>query len=140
MVLVYGLVRALVAALRLIADIRHGRAQRGYERLESSFLELERESKCHEVRLGEPADYGTQLRLLKAYEAKERARARWIAAARRLQRRHAAEKWLAEFRGKKLPYSFGLVDMALLLHVIDHVAIPSRHHLDALVELVRSWM
>jgi hypothetical protein len=122
MAFLYGLLRALAAAMRAVAALRHKRAKRSYERSEQAFQSLETECKAHEVRVGRPTDFGAQLRLLKAYEAKERDRARWVRAAHRLEARTGRERWLKDLSGRKLPYSFGLVDMAGVLYLADRLS------------------
>ena len=122
MAFLYGLLRAAAAAMRLVASHSHARAKKRYELKELKFSQVESDCKAHEVRVGSPAGYNAQLRLLKAYENKERARGKWLRAANRLERRKRREQWLKELSGKKLPYTFGLVDMALILHGLDRFA------------------
>lgn len=122
MAFLYGLLRAAAAAMRLVASRLHARAKKRYENMERKFSLIEDDCKAYEVRVGSPARYNAQLRLLKAYETKERARTKWMRAANRLERRQRREQWLKELSGKKLPYSFGLVDMALVMHALDRLS------------------
>jgi hypothetical protein len=96
--------------MRLTASVRQARAKDRYERAQNAFQKIETECKAHEVRVGRVVDFGDQLRLLKAYETSEQARGRWFRAARRLEARKAREAWLKQLNGRKLPYTFGLVD------------------------------
>jgi hypothetical protein len=138
MVFLYGMLRSLISALRQMAAWKHARSQRIYERLQKAFSEAERDCKAHEVRVGRPVDYKSQLRLLKSYEASEAARGKWMRAAQKLGAWKAREAKVRAFSGKKLPYSFGLVDMALLLNVLDYLGTPFRVDFAMLAELVRS--
>ena len=126
MVLLYGMLRIVAAAFRQLASWKHARSKRLYERDELAFQEVEGDCKSHEVRVGRPVDYRSQLHLLKAFEVKEAARQRWMAALKTLDAWKRREAWLKEVSGKKLPYSFGLVDMALLMTVVDRLGLPLR--------------
>lgn len=134
MAILYGLLRALAWVMRLVASAGHARAKSRYERLERVFQEKENECKAHEVDVGRPADYASQLRLLKAYEAKEAARTRWVRAARKLEARQQRAEWLANLSGRKLPYAIGLVDMALVVFALEYFGNGLR--VDELVTLV----
>ncbi len=121
MAILYAMLRALVASMRLLASAAHSRARKHYERLESVFQQHETDCKAHEVDVGRPVDYASQLRLLKAFEAKEQSRKRWVRASTRLDRARQREEWVESLRGRKIPYTFGLIDMALVLNAIDRL-------------------
>lgn len=134
MAILYGLLRALASAMRLVASAGHARAKARYETLDTAFRAKEDECKAHEVAVGRPADYASQLRLLKAFEAKEKARQRWVRSAHKLEARERRVEWLKAMYGRKLPYTFGLLDMALVLHAIDRYGLGLS--LDSLMTLV----
>jgi hypothetical protein len=135
MAILYGLLCALASGLRLVASAGHTRARKRYERLQTSFEDHENEAKAHEVAVGRPVDYGAQLRLLKAYDAKEAARLTWVRAAQRLEGRKAREQWLKDLSGKKLPYTFGLLDMALVVQALERLGLaPTLESLQTLVQ------
>lgn len=140
MAFLYGLLRAVAAALRLVASARHGRVKARYEAAQRAFDEEENGCKAHEVAVGRPVDYAAQLRLLQAYQAKEKVRAKWIRAANRLEARKRRELWLKELSGKKIPYTFGLVDMAFVLHTMDRLGMPFGVDVVWLVQSVRDMM
>lgn len=119
MLLIYGLMRGFVSMFRMLAERRHGRTKSVYEATETTFAAIENDCKAEEVAIGRPLDYPGQLRLLKAYEAKEIARQKWVTAADKLSRCQGLEARMRAFSGLKLPYSFGLVDMALLFRVAE---------------------
>lgn len=140
MAFLYGFIRTLAALMRRAATLHHRRAQRWYEQLQASFDELERDCKTHEVRMGRPVEYGSQLRLLKAYEAKEKARLRWVKAAHKMNSRQRWEDRIRAFSGKKLPYTFGLVDMAAVMQALDHARWPLTGDLAAWASAVQAWL
>ncbi len=121
MAFLYGLLRALATTLRKVAALRHTRAKDRYELAEQTFQNLEADCKAHEVQVGRPTAFGSQLQLLKAYETKEKQRTRWIKSAQKLEARSRQADWLKSLSGRKLPYTFGLVDMATVLYVLDRV-------------------
>lgn len=126
MAFLYALLRGLTSAFRMAASFRLTRAKRRYESAEEQFRKLETDCKAHEVEVGRPVGFGEQLGLLKAYETRERHRSRWMNAQRLLDKRLARERWFKELNGRKLPYSFGLVDMASLFYLIDRFGGGSR--------------
>jgi hypothetical protein len=140
MAFLYGLLRGWVGLLRRLAAWRHSRAKRLYERLEHAFAEVERDCKTHEVRMGRPVDYAAQLRLLKAFETKEHARLAWVKAANRMNSRQAWDQRVRRFSGKKLPYTFGLLDMAALMQAVDYVPLPFQVNLATLHSLWQAWL
>ena len=103
MVLIYGFIRGVAYALRKLAEMRHKRVQRVYERHEEDFTQLDGDRKLEEVGSGQPVGYALQYKLLKSYEAKEQARQKWVAAANRLTNRQSAEAKIKRFSGLKLP-------------------------------------
>lgn len=119
MALIYGFIRGVAFTLRKLAEWKHARVQRVYEQLEESFSQLDGDRKLEEAGTGQPVSYALQFKLLKNFEAKEQARQKWVAAANRLTNRQNIEGKIQRFSGLKLPYTFGLVDMALVLKLLD---------------------
>ena len=138
MALIYGFVRAVAVALTKMAAWRHGRAQSQLEKADKAFREIETSCKAEEVASGRAADFASQFQLMKQYETREAANARWKRAAMRLAKRQKVSNWLADFSGKKIPYSFGLVDMALLMKVVE-VVYERQLDLSAVAEMVGSY-
>lgn len=87
MLLIYGFIRGVAYALRKLAEMRHKRVQYTYERHEENFTQLDGDRKLEEVGSGQPVGYALQYKLLKSYEAKEKARQKWVIAANRLTNR-----------------------------------------------------
>jgi len=114
MVLFYALLRMLAATLYKTASWRHGRAKKQLEKADALFRKIETSCKSDEVSSGRPADFMAQFKLMQQYEKRDKANLRWVKAAKRLNRRDYFAKGLAGFSGRKLPYVFGFVDMALI--------------------------
>lgn len=123
MLFVFSFIRGSAALLRMLAASRHDRAKQRYERQLAAFQRTELDCKESEVRVGRPMDYGAQLRLLKLFEIAEAARLHWVRQAQRLNSRKRWEERIMAFRGRKLPYTFGLVDMALIMQVVDQFGV-----------------
>lgn len=119
--LIYGLVRSLAVALIKWSEWRHKRAKNKLEKADKEFREVEQSCKADEVEVGRPVDYFAQLQLLKLYEIREKANAHWKRAATKLAIRKLWQKRVAAFSGRKLPYTLGLVDMALAMKVFEFV-------------------
>ncbi len=123
MMLLYGVLRGISAVLRRLVEWKHGRAQRAYEVAETAFGDLEASCKAEEVALGRPLDYSAQLKLLKAYERREVAKQYWVTAAGRMNQSKLAEDRLRSFSQMRLPYTFGLLDMAFIMRALDHFGV-----------------
>ena len=123
MMLLYGLLRGISALLRRYAEWKHKRARSAYESAETVFRGLETDCKADEIALGRPIDYAAQLKLLKAYERREAAKARWVRAAKRMNRGKAVEGRVRSFSEMRLPYTFGLIDMAFLMRTLEHLGV-----------------
>ena len=121
--ILYGLIRSLAGMLRISANRSHARRKLTYELENAAFEQFEAECKAEEVRTGRPVDYSKQLRLLRQFEAKESERKKWIRAADRLKQRQAWSEKLAAFSGVKLPYAFGLIDMAAILLLCEQFGV-----------------
>jgi len=136
MALVYALVRTIAVFLRKRAEYAHSRVKKAYEATQEKFSELEHRCKADEVSVGRPVSYPVQIELLKSYESNERARQRWLAADKKLKRRRWIEKRISDFSGRKIPYTFGVIDMALIIKVLDFVGGPGSLDLRSVTELI----
>lgn len=126
MMLIYGALRGIASMLRVLAERRHNKTKAAYESAEETFSSIENNCKAEEVAIGRPLDYPGQLRLLKAFESKEIARKQWVKTAEKLNRRKMVEDKIRAFSGLKLPYTFGLVDMALVLRFVEELGLGIR--------------
>ena len=140
MALLYGMICSWVVVLRKLASWKHNRLKKNYENADKSFRAVERECKNEEVAVGRPAAYSAQLKLMKLYEVLEQAKTRWIASKRKLDKREQLESRVKSMRGRKIPYSFGLLDMAIVIKVIDLVREAGRLDFTSVAELVQSFL
>lgn len=124
--LLYGILRGISAFIRRLAEWKHARTQKAYETAEVAFRDLESSCKADEVALGRPLDYAQQLRLLKAYERREIARDKWVRAAEKMASRTSVEVKVRSFSSMRLPYTFGLLDMAFIMRMLDHLGLLPR--------------
>lgn len=140
MALLYALICSWAVVLRKFAARKHNRLQKVYDLTDSAFQKLEQECKNHEVAIGSPADYHSQMKLLRMFDEKETTRERWVAAGHKLNKSKRRERKLRKFSGRKLPYSFGLFDMAILFKMIDFGHRFGDWNFPALIETVQSWI
>ena len=103
MALIYGLMRAVAAAMTRLAMWQNHRAMKKLEVADSQFRKTETDCKADEVAVGRPADYPTQIRLLREFEKREAAHASWTRAANRLKKRKRFQRWLVKLSGRKNP-------------------------------------
>ncbi len=136
--LLYGMMRCVAATLRWNAQRAHDKAQGAYEKLQELFNKLETDCKAEEVSLGRPIAYTGQIRLLKAFENAEASRERWVKSATKLNRRKRIEDKLNGFESAKLPYTFGLLDMAGILRAIDYFGLTPE--VSNVVTTVTAWL
>ena len=117
--MVYGLMRLLAATMTRWAAWRHGRAKLNLELADAKFEQLELDCKADEVQSGRAASLASQFKMLRAFEDREAMNQRWQKAALRLRRRRRMQNRIAAFSGLKLPYTFGLIDMALVFKGLE---------------------
>ena len=117
--LIYGLVRSLAVALIKWSEWRHKRAKNKLEKADKEFRKVEQSCKAGEVEVGRHIDYFAQIQLLKLYESREKANSHWKRAATKLASRKLWQKKVTAFSGRKLPYTLGLVDLALAMKLFE---------------------
>ncbi|MFK7821341.1 MAG: hypothetical protein AB8G99_21680 [Planctomycetaceae bacterium] len=139
MMLLYGLVRGLVSVLRWKARRAQVRAKALYEQLKSAFESIETDCKAEEVSLGRPVDYTSQLRLLKAFEKSETARQQWLRTEKRVENRKKLTERVNGFQNARLPYTFGLIDMTVVMRAIEYLGMPQLGP-EQIVETVKIWV
>jgi len=138
MALIYAMFSSWIVVLRKLASWKHNRLKARYEQADKAFRELERECKNDEVAVGRPAAYKSQLKLMKLYETLEAAKTHWRLAKKKLNKRQKLEDKLKALRGRKIPYTFGLLDMAIVLKVIDVAREANGFDLNVAMEFVKS--
>lgn len=119
MALIFAMFNSWIVVLRKLASWKHNRLKSNYELANDAFRLLERECKNDEVAVGRPAAYSMQLKLMKLYESLEFAKQRWLTAKKKLDKRTSLEGKLNKLKGRKVPYSFGLLDMAIVMKLVD---------------------
>lgn len=140
MMVLYGLVRCIAVALRWKAARAHAWAKTAYEAFEESFKAVEVACKAEEVELGRPVDYGVQLRLLRSFERAEKARQRWVRSAHRLAKREAFVSRVQGFENARVPYTFGLIDMTVVMRALDYFGMTPEFTVSGLVSSIRSLL
>ena len=139
MALLYALICSWAVVLRKFAARKHSRLKKICDRADSAFRKLEQECKSHEVAIGSPSDYHSQMRLLRLFDEKETVREQWVKAGNRLAARKRREQKLRKFSGRKLPYSFGVFDMALLFKLIDAGRGFGTWNIRSWLESIQAW-
>ena len=138
MAILFAMLCGWVVVLRKFASRKHDRLKNKYETVNASFQQVERDCKNDEVAVGRPGSYSAQLRLMKLYESVEQAKQNWIAAKRKLIKRRKMEDRLGSLRGRKIPYSFGLLDMAMVIKGIDAIREAKRFDFSSFSDLINS--
>ena len=121
MALIYVMLRALAFILMKKADWKQNRAKKRLERADEAFKEIENACKAEEVRVGRPANFASQFKLMKEFEVRDAADAKWKKAANKYKRQARFNGALARSKGRVLPYAIGLVDMVLALGLFSHL-------------------
>ena len=139
MALLYGMFCSSIVVLRKLATRKHNRLKNKYETAETAFRRVERDCKNDEVAVGRPAAYAAQLKLMKLYEKIDQTKTRWIAAKRKLAKRERAEVKIKSLKGRKIPYTFGLLDMAVVVKAVDAIREAGRFDLGFISEFAQSF-
>ena len=138
MAILFAMLCGWVVVLRKFASRKHDRLKNKYETVNESFQLVERDCKNDEVAVGRPGSYSAELRLMKLYESVEQAKQNWIAASQKLVKRQKMEERLKGLRGRKIPYTFGLLDMAVVIKGIDAIREAKRFDLSFITDLINS--
>ena len=80
------------------------------------------------------------MKSLRLFDVKEGARDRWTAAANKLKKHKERRRSMRKFLGRKLPDSFGLLDMALLFKLVDAGRGFGNVNWSAFMDTVQSWI
>ncbi len=140
MAIVYATICSWAVVLRKFAAWKHNRLKKAYDLADSTFRTVEQECKSHEVTIGSPADYHSQMKLLRLFDSTEQARQRWVRSGTKLKKRKQRERFLRKFNGRKLPYSFGLLDMALVFKLVDAGREFGNWDFGQLLQTVQHWI
>ncbi len=138
MALIFAMLTGWIVVLRKFASWKHNRLKSRYEATDKAFRLLERDCKNDEVAVGRPAAYSAQLKLMKLFEKLESAKQRWMTSKKKLDKRVAQGKKLKRLKGRKIPYSFGLLDMAIVMKMVDVAREANGFDYSVVMEFVKS--
>lgn len=119
MALIYGLIHAFSAMVLKWAKWKNARAMKRLEAIDVQYRKQELQCKGKEVSTGRPATMLAQMKLMRLIEQRDDADNKFKSTATQLNRRQRFHKSVVDFQGKKLPYSLGLIDMALVMKLAE---------------------
>lgn len=120
MALIFVMLRALAFVLMKKANWKQNRAKNRLERADKAFKEIENACKAEEVRVGRPANFAAQFKMMKQFEVRAAADEKWKKAASKHKKRARLSNWLAATKGRLVPYAVGLVDMVAALALFNY--------------------
>lgn len=120
MALIFVMLRALAFVLMKKASWKQNRAKNRLERADKAFKEIENACKAEEVRVGRPANFAAQFKMMKQFEVRAAADENWKKAASKHKKRARFSNWLAATKGRFVPYAIGLVDMVTALTLFNY--------------------
>jgi hypothetical protein len=138
MILLYTLLLALLAAVEFLVSRRVRRLERKYTRASAEANKLLHEPLYRQGNSGRSDPYVAarrQYQLGQLAEVRDRLEARhfaWQSRANRLRRILAGVR---SWKGRKLPYTFGVVDVSLLMYAFDRYGLNEYVSLEALQQL-----
>lgn len=142
MILLYTSLLVSLAVVKFLLDRRAARLEQRYVRaaLEADRLLGQSSFKPGNSKLDAAQTAKRQYLLGQLVQKRDRLEARhelWLARAEKFGRLLAAVR---DWKGKKLPYTFGLVDMSCLLGLIDYLG--AGHYLNAayLADRLMAWL
>jgi hypothetical protein len=144
MIVFYTLLLVFLGVAKFLIGLRAAALARKYSRVTKEATALLHHSNFKEGNSSKTADpYNAARRqylLGGLIQRKERLEGRhfaWQSWADWLSRAVAN---LRSWRGRKLPYTAGVVDLGMLLYAIDALGVGNYVSVQALIELVRSWI
>jgi hypothetical protein len=141
MILFYALLVLLLVVARFVIVRRVAALERKYVRVARATDELLKGQSQRPGNANKPDPYAVarQAYLLgQAVEKRERIEARYCAAQRTSERFGAFVDAVRGFKGRKLPYLVGVLDVLLLLGTLDYLGYREHLNPQALVELFNS--
>lgn len=141
MILLYTVLLLLLAAVKLLADRRAAGLERKFCR---AATEADALLKQASYKGGNRADMDPYKVAKRQYvlghlvHKQDRYEARYDAAQALAEKLGRALTAVREWKGKKLPYTFGVVDVSFLLYLIDHLGVGELVNARYLVEAVTS--
>jgi hypothetical protein len=142
MILLYTCLLLLLVVAKFLVGRRVARLQARYTRLAQEVGKLAAEPSYKEGNSRRPDAYQAarnQYRLGQLIQRKDRLEDRyvgWLGRSERLAKWYTAVR---HWKGRKLPYTFGVLDVAGALALMDYLGVGQVVNLRNLVEVVRVW-
>jgi hypothetical protein len=142
MILLYTLALVLLGVAKKVIDWRVGSLERRYTRAALAAVKLLRESTFRDGNgsrgdVGQTAKRQYQLGVLVQHRDQLEARhERWQARAEKLG---AVITGLRAWKGRKLPYTLGVLDVSGVLYLVDYLGAGEYANVGNLVRVVTTW-
>lgn len=141
MLLLYVLLLAVLLSARFLINMRVKSLEKQYARVAHETETLIQEGRKKPGNAGKPDEYAyarNAYLLGQAVERRERVEAKYFAWQKRAERIASYVRAVREWKGKKIPYALGVLDVVLVLGVLDYLgyreSLDTRH----LVEYVKT--
>jgi hypothetical protein len=142
MILVYTLLLALLATASFLIGRRAARLERKYYRAAEAADRVLRATPTRPGN-GNKADVCTvakqQYLLGRLVQQRDQLEQRYVVWQKRAARVRGWTQRLREWKGKKLPYTLGALDVTAVLGLIDYLGVGQHVSAGRLVQLITSW-
>ena len=141
MILVYALLLLLLVAARYVIVRRVASLERKYVKLARATDELLKAQAPRPGNASKPDPYAAArqaYRLGQAVERRERVEARYCAWQKRAERFGALVTAVRGWKGRKLPYVVGALDVLLVLGTLDYLGYHERLNAKAFVDFINT--
>ena len=144
MILLYTGLLLLLGVAQFLVGRRAARLRGRYERLTQDVNKLASESLYRDGNSNRRPDAyqaaKTQYRLGQLIQRKDRLEDRycgWLGRSERLAKWYTAVR---HWKGRKLPYTFGVLDVAAVLWLVDYLGVGQVVSVGNLTQLLRGWL
>jgi hypothetical protein len=124
MIFVYGLLLVLLAGIHFLLSRRVVSLEKKYSRVAREADELLRKSSYRDGNSNRPDPYVTarrQLELALLAQKRDRLESRYVAAQKMRERVGQLRTRMKAWKGRTLPYTFGVVDVTCALALVDYL-------------------
>jgi hypothetical protein len=142
MILLYTCLLLLLVVAKFLVGRRAARLQARYSRLVQEVNQLAAEPLYREGNSRRPDAYQTartQYKLGQLIQRKDRLEDRYVGWLGRSERLAKWYRAVRHWKGRKLPYTFGVLDVAGALCLIDYLGVGQVVNLHHLVQLLTTW-
>jgi hypothetical protein len=143
MLLLYVLLLAVLLSAGFLINLRVRSLEKQYKKVAHETETMIQEGRKKPGNAGKPDDYAYARHaylLGQAVERRERVEAKYFAWQKRAEKLAAFVRAVREWKGKKLPYALGALDVVLVLGALDYLgyreALDTRHLVDYVKTLV----